>query len=375
MQATKLQKAIYDLLKTEPFYAHFILNSKILYDAYKVPTAGVCVTNGTPTFVFNTKFMDSLSHEQVKEVLKHECLHLLMSHLDDMEKEKSQEQKLYNIAQDCAINQYLGQLPEGCVTLDGLSKVVGKPLEAFQTSKYYYDAIKDKQKEMEDSGLKTVDDHDMEGVEGEDTPEMAKAAVQNAAKKALGNAAGNAPDFIVKEIANYGTAQIPWQQVLKNFILTQVTQETQSTHKRMNRRFPLPVPGKKKKRNLTLGVCTDSSGSVSDAQYSMFMTEVKSITNHISKTWLIHADCQVQHVEELKKNTKTDLQRRGGGGTAYQPAISKAMELKSDVIIYFGDFDTSDTPEDPKRPFLWVGVGNQDPPAKFGKVIRLSEKA
>jgi hypothetical protein len=47
------------------------------------------------------------------------------------------------------------------------------------------------------------------------------------------------------------------------------------------------------------------------------------------------------------------------------------VELKVDGILYCGDFDSADTPENPKKPFLWVGVRNSPPPATFGKVIYL----
>jgi predicted metal-dependent peptidase len=133
----------------------------------------------------------------------------------------------------------------------------------------------------------------------------------------------------------------------------------------------MPVPGKKKKRTMTLGVCADASGSVSDEQYSMFLQELKSIAKQVELTWFIQADCEVQKVEKLTPKTTFIPNRAGNGGTAYQPAIDKAKELGCDVIIYFGDFDTSDTPRNPGVPFLWVGVGRQDPPGDFGKVLRL----
>jgi predicted metal-dependent peptidase len=65
---------------------------------------------------------------------------------------------------------------------------------------------------------------------------------------------------------------------------------------------------------------------------------------------------------------------KGRGGTAYQPAITKAVELKVDGIIYMGDADAADTPIDPKKPFLWALVRNSPPPAKFGKVIRIKDE-
>jgi predicted metal-dependent peptidase len=371
MSKNVVQKSIYRLLEKEPFYAHFILNSNILYDKYNVPTAGVCVIQGVPTFVFNTKFVSTLDEAQCMTILKHEVLHLVMDHLGQAKGFSKEDQYLANIATDCAINQYLDHLPEGCVTLDGLSKAVGYPLAPFQTSDYYFDHIKKKQEEVQKSGAKTLDEHDIAGEEDKGSAQVNKAAVEAIAKKAVNQAAGNAPRAVVEQLALSGQAVFPWKQILRNFIMKQIANTTLNTQKKVNRRFAMPVPGKKKKRTMTLGVCADSSGSVSNDQYAMFLQEVKSIAKQVDITWFIQADCEVQKVEKLTNKTTFVPNRAGMGGTAYQPAITKAKELGCDVIIYFGDFDSADVPVDPKVPFLWVGVGKQEPPGAFGKVLRL----
>lgn len=366
-----IQRAIYQLLKDEPFFAHFILNSNIVYDKWNVPTAGVTVIQGVPTFIFNTKWMEKRDDAGCRAILKHEVMHLVMDHLTSYKPTDEHDRKLMNLATDCAINQYLQALPEGCVTLEGMSKAVGYPLDSFETSDYYYSHFKKKSEEVNASGQSTLDEHDVEvGDKGNEG--VNKASVKGIAKKALTQAAGNAPQAVIDTLAMGGESQLPWKQILRNFILTRVASSTLNTAKKVNRRFAMPVPGKKKKRTMTLGVCTDSSGSVSDDQYVNFMKEIKSISKQVELTWLIQADCVVQKVEKLTAKTQISGVRAGYGGTAYQPAIDKCVELGCDVIIYFGDFDCADIPTNPRLPFLWVGVGNQTPPAKFGKVLRLN---
>jgi predicted metal-dependent peptidase len=150
-----------------------------------------------------------------------------------------------------------------------------------------------------------------------------------------------------------------------------ISTTTKNTRKKINRRFGLEQPGKKKKRELTLGVCVDSSGSVSDEAFQSFLTEVSRISQICQTTYLVDADCVVQNVDVIKKGKKVKNQRSGSGGTAYQPAIDKCLELKCDAIVYFGDADSSDIPKNPNIPFLWVIVGNQNPPGNFGSVVRL----
>lgn len=368
---TSIQRAIHQLLCSEPFYAHFLLNSNIVYDKFKVPTAGVCVIHGVPTFVFNSEFIGKMNEAQCKAILKHEVLHLVLAHLRGFKNVNHEDRYLWNIAQDCAINQYLYDLPEGCITLGNLSKVTGHDLLPYETSAYYYSFLKEKQAELRKAGIDTLDEHDIEaGDRGSE--KVNQAAVRRITRRAVGKSAGNAPQHILNNLAADSRPSLPWKQILRNFVFKNVSAVTLSTQKKVNRRFAMPVPGKKKKRTLTLGVCLDSSGSISDSQYSSFLSEVKAISNQVTTTWLVHADSRVNKVEKLTAQSKLKPVRAGGGGTAYQPAIDKCLELRCDVIIYFGDFDTSDIPIDPKVPFLWVGVGDQRPPADFGKVLRLT---
>lgn len=364
----KIQHAIYSLLKEEPFYAHFILNSKLMYDAYNIPTAGVTVASGVPLMVFNSEFVNKLTQPEIKGLLKHEVLHLVLDHLTST-KADGKNPYVANIAQDCTINQYIKELPEGGVTLDALNKQLKQNMLPFQTSDYYYEFLKAHVQKMLANGVTTTDDHGTP-IPGTDLDVIAKGAVKRVTQSAVNKAAGNVPEFVIKALDQLNDSKLPWKALLRNAIMTQVSRKTMNTTKKINRRFALPVPGKKQKRTMTLGVCVDSSGSVSDAQFTEFLSEVKSIAKQITKTYLIHADCEVQAVEDLSK-TKLEVKRKGNGGTAYQPAITKCKELGCTMIVYFGDFDCADKPQNPGVPFIWVGVGSQEAPGKFGKVIRL----
>jgi predicted metal-dependent peptidase len=141
---------------------------------------------------------------------------------------------------------------------------------------------------------------------------------------------------------------------------------------RRNKRFGILQPGSRKKPEVKIAVCLDSSGSVSDRSFQQFFAEVDVISQMGIEITIIDADCGVAAVYEYDR--KKPVQRFGNGGTAYGPAINKAKELGVDGIIYFGDGDASDTPADPKIPFLWAIVGNQQPPANFGRIVRVIEQ-
>lgn len=372
----QFEGAIYSLLSTEPFYANFLLNSRLIIDSPRVPTAAVSVMNGTPVIMFNTKWIAEAAPTvlNLTAVIKHEILHICLDHLDKQVKDRlggAVDAYIWNIAQDCMINQEISRgLPKGCVTLESLEKIVKEKLLPRETSHYYYEKLKDYKQELEDACIKAMDEHGaMEG-----TPEEMQAAVFNVMRRAANASAGNVPDPLVKALgAMMKDAQIPWRQVLSNFIARAVSSSTQNTRKRINRRFELDAPGKKKKRELTLGLCIDSSGSVSDDMFASLMSEVMHIIPNSALSYLIQADCEVHKIEVIRKGKKPALERAGNGGTAYQPAIDACMQRKCDAIIYLGDMDCADTPVDPGIPFLWVSVGgNMKAPGSFGHVIGIS---
>ncbi len=378
----KIETAAYALLEQEPFYANFLMNSRIVYDHPGCTTAFATVNNASTVLGFNTEFVNKLSLEEVTGVIKHEILHLLFDHTNPKMyvRKNSAEAHNWNIAMDCAINQYIKVLPKDCVTLETLSKACKMDLAPFQTAAYYYDKMQQapESSKQKVAGMSTVDDHDMNGTEenmGKEDAQIAKGIVRKKAQEAMKAAKGIMPNGLASAIdALNENSQINWKQMLRNFVASATSKKTQDTRKKSNRRFGLDQPGKKKKRELTLGVCIDTSGSISDDAFKAFISEIQEISKYITAAHLIYADCEVQKVVKVDSKKKIPMERYGHGGTAYQPAITEALKLKCDAILYLGDADASDTPEDPRKPFLWVLVGNQNPPGNFGKVIRLNEK-
>lgn len=374
-----LQAGIYDLLNEESFFAHFILNSRVIFDHPQVPTAAATVTNGTPCLIFNTKFMSNKPRKEVAGILKHEVLHLLLDHLTRLKDEIKNNQEIYskshlaNVAMDCAINQFISGLnEEECITLKKVQDVTGKKLEAFQTAEYYYNALvqyaNDKVKDMQ-----TLDEHDVDMPGQETNSQMRDAAIKDAAKKALSSSKGNVSNNLAKILGDFlkDNAAINWKQILRNFVARATSSKTLATRKKTNRRFDFDFPGKKKKRELTLGVCLDSSGSVSDESYKKFLTEVCAISKNVTTVYLVHADCQVNRVDVLKGGKPPTPERHGNGGTAYGPALQECVKRKCDAIVYLGDMDCADIPENPGKPVLWVTVGSTNKPGNFGYMVEL----
>lgn len=369
-----LEQSIKYLLDTKPFYANFFLNSKIMFDKPGVERAGAAMTKSGPVMIFNRAFLATLSKETTAAVIEHETLHLLFEHTYEM-KSSSYDRQRMNVAMDISINQYIDHLDIEHCSLEQAREESGINLLPEQTWHYYYNSLKaisDKKIER----FKIVDSHgnQYEVIADKEwaSTDEGKQALRTAVDEAIKASNGNVPQELTKIFDSLRSeSKISWKQVLANFIARSTSSISKSTVKRPNRRFGLKVPGKTKKRLLTLGVCIDSSGSINDDQYDQFMTEIVRLSSICSKVHIVEADCTVQRVETVKKGKKPELKRKGFGGTAYQPAITKCLELDCDAIVYFGDMDSADKPNNPHKPFLWVISGHQSPPGDFGGKIYL----
>jgi predicted metal-dependent peptidase len=396
----KLQQAISALLFTEPFYGHLISKMRI-NKSKDVPSAGVYITDKI-NLVYNEDWLFAQDVVDIAKVLKHECGHILQEHIPRAKQigaVSKEMHKRFNLATDATINVAdLVKMTEkiGGVTVKSLNEMMqgmvdkanakdnGKrlftPMQDGQIAEYYYNRINQFADENPDVCGKgeagdfgeTTDDHSTwEKSEGNEEmmKEVAKDAVNNAVKSAGG--IGNVPGDVAALVNEMNKSQVNWKQQLRQFYVNTLKSSRMATRKRRNRRYGILQPGVKKKPELHLGLCVDTSGSVSDKELAMFWGEMQAIHACGVKITVIEADAQVQNVYEF--DPKKSPEFKGRGGTYYQAPIKKALELKVDGIAFFGDGDCADTPQNPNKPFVWCLVRNSPPPADFGKVIRLEE--
>lgn len=398
----KINQAIAALLHVEPFYGHLILNMRITKDD-TCPSAGVYITDKV-NLIYNEAFIENLSLNHACKLLKHECEHIFREHISRAKQigaTSKESHKRFNLATDATINR--NDLKDFTATVGGVSvaklneklqeyitghnnKPENKqdqrtflPMTEGQMAEYYYNRInefaEDNGDTLPESGEgmgETVDDHSAwEKSEGnaEVQKEVVKGAVNNAVKQAGG--IGNVSGDLASIVAKLNESQVNWKQQLRQFFVNTQKSTKIATRKRRNRRYGILQPGVKRKPELHIALCVDTSGSVSDKELAMFWTEMEAIHKCGVVVTVIEADSEVKNVYDFDPKKQPDF--KGRGGTAYNPALEKAIELKVDGIIYFGDMDAADKPIDPRKPFLWAIVRNSPPPANFGKAIYLKE--
>tara|TARA_R110002020_G_scaffold41921_14_gene123258 strand:- start:950 stop:2431 length:1482 start_codon:yes stop_codon:yes gene_type:complete len=208
----RIDKSIAKIYLEAPFLGYVFTSLKRTPD-WNIATAGISPNN---EMFYNPRFMASLTVENQKYVLFHECLHRLHSHFirgddimktrygwtandlikrrragkfeeaDDVVDQINNEYKakalhtLMNIAEDIAINQYcdkkFSRLPIG-VHLDEVNAEKGLTMEAEREWEYYLSELEKDMKENPEkyesggqSGSGGLISHDVQNGNGEDDP-------------------------------------------------------------------------------------------------------------------------------------------------------------------------------------------------------------
>jgi predicted metal-dependent peptidase len=370
----KLESAISKLVTFQPLYGEVFLhlNKKERKD---IPTLAVGVIRRVDlALYYNPDFIETLSTTELRSVLKHEALHVLLHHLTRA-KHFAYNPRGYNIAADCAINCHIEGLPEGALYPNQFG------LEDNQSSEWYYEKLK---KECEDQGTDfdgiidgkgdTVDDHSMwddfdDDIVEEKVRNIAEKAIKEQEKKGWGSISGN----LASQIIAANKPVVNWKKEVRWFINKLVLMGRKSTRMRPNRRYGWTSPGSKRNYTSRLLVAFDTSGSVSDTQLEYFVTELNGMIDHVEVDF-IQFDTQLYGDPKpfSKKAAKVDIV--GRGGTCFEPVIQLADERKYDGLVVFTD-GYAPFPSKPKTRMLWA-VCDQDAGVQFpyGKKVVIESK-
>ena len=361
----KVSKACKTLMFKEPFYGLFLIgiNKKYRDD---LPTAGVSKNGMGVQLAINPAFFDGLTEKQQMGLLKHEILHVGFGHL--LIRDKYDDQKLFNIAADLEINQYIATdcLPEGGLTLDTFPEL-NLPIKA--GTKVYYDSLKQAQ---EDGTCPTLDNllNQMNGGsqychgtwdEFDELSEADKKLVQKQIEHQLKETAeltekrqGHVPgEFaeIIKRLRKIEPPSFNWKAYLRRFVGNSSIVYTKKLRRKYNKRYS-GNPGLKIKHKNHICVGVDTSGSVSNSELKEFMSELTHMHKPGHQITVVQCDTQINSVEVF--NPKKDWDIKGRGGTDFQPVIDHYNEKGHyTALIYLTDGEAY-TPDNCPKNTLWV---------------------
>lgn len=371
-----LESAISTLVLLYPLYGTvFLYLNKI--ERTDMPTMAVGTTRRVDlALYYNPDFVKKLTSTQIRAVLKHEALHILLHHIS-----RNQyfgfNMKGFNIAADMAINCHVEGLPPNCI----YPKNYGLPDN--EGSEWYYSKLKE---EAEKNGTEVgegegrgelVDSHDMWGEMDDDiikekVREIADKAIRAQESKSFGDISGS----LVQQILAANKPIVNWKKQVKYFIHQIVMQGRKATRMRPNRRFGYQNPGNKRDYISKILVAIDTSGSVSDELLSHFLVELNGMIAHV-KVDMLQFDHEIKMEPKPFTKKQTTFKCLGRGGTAVDPVLRLVDDRHYDGVIICTDGGFSIGVPKPKARVMWCGVVADQQcfnHIQFGKKVFIEKK-
>ena len=354
------------LIFSEPFYGLFLIGLNKEYIT-TIPTAGVSKRNIGVQLSINPEFFTELSEDHRYGLIKHEILHISFGHM--VMRDLYSDKKLFNIAADLEINQYIANyhLPEGGLMLSSFPEL---NLPERAGTKTYYDLL---QQAKEDGTCPSLDNlmSQMDGnsqychagwEEIEDLSEADKKLLQKQIEHQIKESAeqtqkkhGTVPGELaelINRLLNIEPPKFDWKGYLRRFVGNSSVVYTKKLRRKYNKRYSAN-PGLKIKFKNHILVGVDTSGSVNSEELKEFFSELTHMHKTGHKITVAQCDTQLKSVKEFSPNK--DWEIHGRGGTSFQPVIDHYNEKKGryTALVYLTDGEAY-APEDCPKNTLWV---------------------
>ena len=361
------------------------------------PCDGWCPTAATDgrNLFYNSQFFNKLTTKQIEFVIAHEILHCVFDHIIRREERNPQ---LYNVACDYKVNNTLvrdkiGDVPEIQIYQD--FKYDG------WTSEEIYDELYEQADKIDLDELgKMLDEHvdwekeqegnssgnkqkDGEGKGGrpqytrEELEKIRDEIKENMISAAQGAGAGNVPGEIERMIKDLTEPKMNWREILQQQI--QSTIKNDFTFARPSRKgwhMGAVLPGQNFDETIDICIALDMSGSISDEQARVFLSEIKGIMDQYEdyriKLWCF--DTEVYNEDEFSADDGRDITEydiKGGGGTDFDCNWNymKEHDIQPKKFIMFTDgmpWNSWGDPDYCDTVFLIHSVYGRAPEAPFG---------
>ena len=384
----KLVTARIGLLLRAPFFGNLATRMNLLNADEWCPTAA---TDGR-RFYYNSEFVNSLPLKQLEFLVGHEVLHAVYDH---MGRRGNRDPKLWNIADDY------------CVNWDLVEQRVGDKIPvALYDSKYkgmsaeevYDDLYENADKINIDELMKRLLDEHLDGDptdgdgdgEGGDKPGNGRPKLSEAEKKeirdeikeavlaaAQASGAGNLPGGVKRMIKELIDPVMDWRELLQQQI--QSTVKSDFTWARPSRRswhMDAVMPGMKPGEQIDVVIGIDTSGSITDKDLKVFLSEIKGIMEAYDeyKITVMGWDTEVNNVATFTSDNLDDIssfEPGGGGGTDPHCVWNYLQDnnIEPKKLIMFTDFcffGWSPNEVEQYCDTVWIIKGNKSAEPEFG---------
>jgi len=396
----EISRCIIQMLIDEPFYAHF-LSGIVRKVTDEVSTAAVGFNNSNVTLYVNEHFFlkELTTFSSRVAVIKHETLHLVFKHLVMLDFKKY-DTKLFNIAADLVVNQFIGKwkLPSSAVTLASFPEL---DLSENESLDWYYKKIlslkrkMDRKKNSKDSFSNTStqtleniiengnhSDHSKWGFSESDInlqhaeSELDRIILQT--KERISQKQYSSLPLGIRDLINIiiekRNPKVNWKRALKIFSSSSRRTRVKFTVKRVSKRYGTR-PGLKIQRSQKIAVAIDTSGSISHDELTMFFNEIHSMWQNGAEIEVIECDAAVQKTYDYRGKFPEFV--HGRGGTNFDPVfayLNKNTNVLYDGCIYLTDGYASAPEIKPRCKVFWVITpeGSLGTHLKFGRALQIN---
>ncbi|QTA38914.1 hypothetical protein JYK00_04740 [Thermosipho ferrireducens] len=347
-----MDKALNEIKKESPFYTYLLLGIQF-QENYSIRNLAIkFARTGDIVLLYNPSSVKKKPLWFLKALILHEIMHIINQHFR-IKPKNAKEKKIWDLAMDAAINQYIPELDARSVPLNVLIEeghgtdndtiFVGPPAFMINaTAEEYFEWIMnefEKRKDFDVEALPdTFDDHSSLYNNPETTLEMILEITQNKIGKAF-NMFGKELDSGLKQMISLSlqNSKVDWKTALRKFSGASKKGERYMTPLRPNRRYE-NLPGWKQEYKSKIAVIMDTSASIIDEELNQFITEIEKLSKYDVDIVLIQIDKSVTLVTKYISGKWKNLEVYGGGETNLQPAIDYAeKELNIEGLIIFTD--------------------------------------
>ncbi|MDO5707530.1 MAG: VWA-like domain-containing protein [Andreesenia angusta] len=386
--SNKINDLIIKTIIDYPFYS-MVVSGIPRIESKRVAKFGIYLQS-VPKLYYNEDYLDKVGLKEAQGALIHEILHVLFFHTI---RAKGKNIEIWNMASDMVINDRLdgSLLPSSVVTVGKINAIFNMNLKHGLSAEEYYSALMNNEevkkrsraqgskiiifpegdmnngKYMEIDKMETFEDeYSSNIIENENiTKGILKKIISDAKKSA-----GEMPSNIVKDIEElYADPKIKWQIVMRRFLNGRGRVKYKRTHLRESRRFE-NVMGKRKQIGINVLVAVDTSGSVTDEEFSRFIAELKSI-QRISgaNIRVVECDDSINSSVPLERYIRMN-RRRGFEGTSFDPVFRYADRNGYKFVVYFTD-GYGTVKEKINQTVLWVLTPEGRCPSEIGTCVNM----
>jgi len=393
-----IQMRINELTGKSDFVGSFLQVISVSFSR-QIPTAAVCTTpkERSIKLLFNPEFYKSLSIPERVAVLKHEVLHVVFKHIFQFKHVNKLEHRIYNVAMDMVINQFIEDLPKMCIDRKNFRTKDGKIFPENLTVEGYLELLmkdgsqskdpetgewKDIPKKFvkqpgkgikgEGEGADSHDSHDWDDCDDEIIADKVKAA-KNKHEKSF----SKCPDYVDDFLNSYykKIKDINYKQILKQFISTRMPSlNYTNTWTRPSKRYGMVSQGTKTKPNPTVEFYGDTSGSIGKEELNEFLSIMCDIfTVGVKETKLNLFHTSVYHTQKFKRNSR--IEKIQSGGTDLTDVFRSIHKNAPDLALIYTDgyYDVpAFTKKNPKTKVIFIIRNDQNvkhPASHLGDTI------